>query len=88
MDTSVTIVTIRIDYENNASRWWTEARLRRAEAPESCRPLLFPMFREDTVMVSSEEAEAFRTWAAKIPGWEEGPAHAPRPFTFHENVSR
>lgn len=81
-------VTIRIDYENNAGRWWSEARLRRAEAPEVCRPLLLPMFREDAVLVSSEEAEAFRAWGAKIPGWEEGPTHAPHPFTFHEDLTR
>lgn len=79
---------IRIDYRNNSKAWWdaTWDADTCAEIPESCRPLVTELGC-DAVTVSGEDAAAFRAWAEKLPGWADGPAYAPHPFTFHEALS-
>lgn len=76
--------TISVDYENNASRWWSAAYLARDGAPASCLPLLLGAEHEDAVTVSDEDAAAFRAWGEKLPGWGDGPVFAREPFTFRD----
>lgn len=81
-------VTITVDYENNAPAWWGAIPFAPGADPEvlpaTCQAL-FEMG-TDEITVSAEDAAAFRAWAEKLPGWDDGPEHAKHPFTFQEEV--
>lgn len=67
------------DMENNADTWWEAAR----GSVSSC-----PKFAREFIMGTSDHAETeksnalkrFYQWCQSLPGWNDGPAHAPRPI--------
>ena len=75
-------ITISLDTENNAEAWWTAAfAANKTGLPASCGGLVYGY--DDNVTVSAEDAEAFRVWGSKLPGWADGPVHALEPFVFN-----
>lgn len=77
-----TQIVINCDEENNADKWWTAARIAdRTGLPASCVGLVHGT--TDSVTVSAEDAEAFRVWGSKLPGWADGPGHATKPLVFN-----
>lgn len=63
-------------------RWWSQAFLTRVTCPPACRSLILGMLRDWEVTVPEADAEAFKAWGEKLPGWTSGPAYAPHPFVF------
>ena len=94
-----TQIRIAVDQENNAETWWDAARNalkagRNAERhtpawtfaralPASCEPVVCQLLVSEAI-VTTQDAAAFRAWAETLPGWSDGPEHAPHPFTFHD----
>lgn len=81
--------TIKVDEENNAETWWDAARAATTRvflADDVDANDLADLIDGDTntIMLSAEDAAAFRAWAETLPGWSDGPAHAPHPFVFNE----
>ena len=80
--TTMTTVTIRIDYENHAEMWWDAARAKRARpVPRVVRPLL-TLNGPDAVSATPAEARLVRSWASRLTGWAVGSPHAPHPLRF------
>lgn len=63
-----------------ASEWWDRARVS-PRAPESVRPLLDPIPR-DEIRVSEPEAAAIGRWAASLPGWQGDAPGLPNPLVI------
>lgn len=82
---------ITVDYEHNCEVWWNAARADNdtmRACPRSCRALLGS---PDEVQVSDEDAEEFRAWASKLPGWDEepfvfNPAELPEPGLYENGI--
>lgn len=72
---------IKIDHENNACAWWDAMH---ALAVKDVPSLLRPLTLQGEITVSADDAIAFRTWAATLPGWSDGPEYAKHPFTFDD----
>jgi hypothetical protein len=67
-------VTILVDPENSADEWWDALRrltatLERLAAPAGLTP----------VPVDADLAPALKALFERLPGWADGPAHAPTP---------
>ena len=83
--TSIANLSLRIDYENNAEAWWDAARAR-ARSPEGEAEGGAEIFRrfdragDKGLDVSADEVTIFEAWAAALPGFDDGPAYAPRPY--------
>jgi hypothetical protein len=75
------IVRVVVDYETNPEDWWDAARASRAEAPKAVLPLLDA---DDEITVPRSTADAIVAWAATLPGWDTGVAHAPHPLYVDE----
>jgi hypothetical protein len=72
---------ISIDYENNAEQWWMAAQA------SDTTPAAFAIILADSVddiTVSDEDAAAIMAWAETLPGWADGPEHAPTALTLHD----
>lgn len=80
------IFRIAIDEENNADLWWDHADREAATCPfqagAACELIEPPTTHE--VVVTAEEHDAFVGWASEMPGWEDGPAYARKPFVIQE----
>ena len=70
------------DEENNAEEWWSEALDNADSAPECIKDWL--QNATNAILLTPAEAEEVRKWAESLPGWDDGPAHAPYPLLFHE----
>lgn len=75
---------IMIDQENNAEEWWDAAR---ADAGEQSPAVAALFARIDAATASvhgvccrAQDAEALVAWASDLPGWGDGPEHAPNPL--------
>ena len=78
-------IRIAVDYENNAETWWDAAHDTKVTPDNLAQIHIAQRFESaEAVTVSAEEADAFRKWAATLPGWESGMVHAPHPFTFND----
>lgn len=76
---------VRVDEENNAETWWTAARAS-TDAPEAIRPILSTG--ASRVVVPYAEDATVRAWCEALPGWNDGPAHAPHPLVLAKAGSK
>lgn len=72
-------VTIMVDQENGAEEWWDAAR-DASECPDGLVDLIDGTDTE--VTLSGEDAAVALAWCQALPGWNDGPDHAPHPLTF------
>lgn len=75
--------TIVIDLENNAERFWDAFRAASVADPyvaEWHRKLASPLGLARLECVPNDAADALVELASDLPGWDEGPEHAPHPF--------
>jgi hypothetical protein len=78
---------VRVDWENNAERWWGAALLavRAGNRPPQWH-VFEPLFNyASEVSCLQEEANAFFAWAEQIDGYKEGPSFARTPFGLYED---
>jgi len=73
-------VTISVDFENNAEEWWAAAQTA-TNVPSAIAPLLFQT-RTDSVRLDSHNAARALEWCESLPGWDNGPTHAPHPLCW------
>jgi hypothetical protein len=74
-------VTLRVDPEAAAPAWW--AALREAVAAGDAPPELAPLADlpgPDEVTLRADRLGAVLAWCRRLPGWADGPAHAPHPL--------
>lgn len=76
------IKEIKIDWENYTESWWTAAHaaLNDGSAPKFLRPILENSSLVCELNVTPKEARQAHDWATSLPGWYEGPEHAPHPL--------
>lgn len=75
---------LKIDWENNAEKFWDELRLalRRGDGPSlegvSLRRKVEPMAfdGEEVISGTDEEIDAIIAWLETIPGYSDGPEYA------------
>lgn len=82
-------IVIRADYENSAQTWWDAARTA-ANTDDSQGASVFRRLdtsRDDGAEVTADEAAAFTAWAAKLPGHDDGPEYARRPYVVAHTES-
>lgn len=72
---------IAVDFENSAEAWWDAARSADGR-PAAMNVLLYT--NETDVTVSDDAALDLIAWAESLPGWNDGPEHAPHPLTVHD----
>lgn len=76
---------IVVDEENHAETWWAAAR---AAAPVGDVARIFAALdrgtRTEPVVVSSDEASEFESWALGLPGYDDGPEYAPTALLFQD----
>lgn len=65
---------VSVDYEYNPEDWWDAARAS-ADAPAAVQPLLEPGG-PSTIRVAARDAVAIEAWAARLPGYADGPEWA------------
>lgn len=80
---------ISVDYENNAEIWWDAAREDQAHhaIPPTIASLVKPLLEVggvDSITVSDAEAARIVLWAKSLPGWSDGPDHAPTALTVSD----
>lgn len=77
------MMSIKIDWENNAELFWDTLHAAGKQAPGVLRALTGS---DDEVHVPSGEAQAIRRWCEQQPGWRDGayPLYAPHPLIFEE----
>ena len=75
-------VKVSADEEYNAEDWWDAARAD-ANAP-ACIKEWIQRLGFTSLYLTPAEAEEVRRWAESLPGWDDGPAHAPHPLIFQE----
>ena len=79
--------TIRADSENCAEEWWDAARAA-ARTDDSKGAEVFRSLNEDPdrgVEVNAEELAAFKAWASSLPGHDDGPEYARRPYLVEQD---
>lgn len=75
-------VRVSADEEYNAEEWWFAAR---ADGnPPACIAEWIQRMNFTPLYLTPEQAEEVRKWAEGLPGWADGPAHAPHPLIFQE----
>jgi hypothetical protein len=75
-------VKVIADEENNAEIWWDAARA--ASDTPACVKEWIQLMRFAPLYLTREQAIEVRKWAESLPGWDDGPAHAPYPLLFCE----
>lgn len=73
---------IKVDYENNGEEWWT-ALYERMAANDRV-PVCLPELRAngDEWEIDAVDAPHIRRFFESLPGWNDGPPHAPHPVLF------
>lgn len=85
-NTSTANLTLKVDYENNAEEWWDAARTAVEAGDTSQGADVFRRLDRDNrsldegVFVLADELAAFNAWAEALPGYDDGPEHARRPY--------
>ena len=75
-------VKVSADEEYNAEEWWFAAR---ADGnPPACIAEWIQRMDMAPIHLTKAQAEEVRKWAEGLPGWADGPAHAPHPLLFRE----
>jgi hypothetical protein len=74
------MVSIMADEEYNAEDWWFAARAD-GNAPACVKEWIQLMSFTPLYLTPAEAAEV-RKWAESLPGWDDGPVHAPHPLLF------
>lgn len=78
---------ISIDWENNADTWWDGARQtarRDAGSVVAATYRALASMQLDELTLDEPDARAFLDWCAAIPGWHDGPKHAPHPLLVRD----
>jgi hypothetical protein len=76
-----------MDYENNTEDWWYNAHRCGRRIPQELRPL-FETDDVQDVYVSQDRWHLVRDWCVSIPGWLDGPEHAPTPLIFYKETDK
>ncbi|MFQ5696785.1 MAG: hypothetical protein ACE5IL_00685 [Myxococcota bacterium] len=71
----MTLVRLAVDFEHASRRWWDSGGRELWEGAAEG-------FDVSSVLLERSVAESWITAAARIPGWDEGPAHAPHPVVL------
>lgn len=66
------MVRLVIDFENTVSEWWESGGRELWEG-------ILEGFDNHSVLVDESIADSWMATAAQIPGWHDGPEHAPHP---------
>jgi hypothetical protein len=82
-------VAIQIDEENPALVWWhffgADQTAPRCIDSLRCNPFEgYGVVSRDWVMVTKETAALVLAYCESLPGWDDGPEHAPTALTFHD----
>lgn len=77
---------IKVDYENNAERFWKEFQdLALVDVPIELWPLRRECGNADEIeIISSQRVKEMEYWCSKIPGYADGPEHAREALLFCE----
>ncbi len=75
-----TAMRFTADEENNGETWWDAAEMAQQQ------PAAFERLRSSgaEVVLLPDDAADFIAWCAALPGWYDGPAHAPHPLHIQE----
>lgn len=71
---------VAVDEENPAETWWDAARAS-TTVPDAIQPLLSCAGPGELLLTRREAVEA-EAWAASLPGYADGPAHARTALLF------
>jgi len=83
-----TSVTARVDFENNAEKFWDAFRDqvatldRDSELATNCREILK---RDEVELLDADAIQQFDDFVTGLPGWDNGPEHAKNPIIFAAN---
>lgn len=77
------VIIVVADEEYNAEEWWDAARSD-GNAP-ACIAQWLQQLNMTPLHLTPAEADEVRKWAEGLPGWDDGPAHAPHPLLFCED---
>lgn len=75
---------IKVDWENDAARWWSAGFAARNRCPKLLRPIFDGWNAPDRIVVTDAEIEEIRMFCASLPSWNDGPAHAPTALIIRE----
>jgi hypothetical protein len=76
------ISVISVDEECSAEEWWVAAGASDS-TPVQIREWV-ARWLNCSIRVPRETANEIMTWAASLPGWSDGPAHAPHPLIVRD----
>jgi hypothetical protein len=73
------MITIKVDYENNAEKFWQTVD------SDLNSPFELKVLRtgDDEVTVSKKRAKEIETWCENVEGYSDGPDHAETAVLFH-----
>lgn len=71
------MVRLAIDFENGADEWWESGGRDLWES-------IVEGFDNSSALLERALAESWLGQAASLPGWDEGPEHAPHPVRLEE----
>lgn len=74
---------IKVEEENNCSKFWDHV-YEDPEAPEEIKALLY-VGRNQLVIDNPCRAEEVKRWCESVPGFADGPKHAPFALIFEED---
>ncbi len=80
---------ITIDKEHNGDAWWTayNATLHpdpRARDIQRVDSIMSQVRNNKSAVIPGDELDVFIEWAESLPGWNDGPEHAPHPLLISE----
>lgn len=80
---------ITIDKEHNGDAWWTayNATLHpdpRARDIQRVDSIMSQVRNNKSAVIPGDELDVFIEWAESLPGWNDGPEHAPHPLLINE----
>ena len=73
----MSMVRLAIDFENTVREWWESGG-------QDLWDGVLEGFDNNAALVERSIAESWLAAAAQIPGWDDGPEHAPHPVRIEE----